>query len=217
MEILSILLNRQAPLYLRLSILPAWPPRRHFCLFSVYLRLIQFPVCSDRPSLHQGARKAVMDELRGNSEIEREEKSRSPLPSKRFTSGCKMDEISLCISFSDCFSSRSFCLLCVKGGCSIGWEMWWIRRPRSEQNLQRRWRCGVNLSNAVIRASWYDCGVSSKHLYSTKAERVRVTWLSRCHRYREILASARQWWSVFQVGGQDIWSGDIDSCYWPSI
>lgn len=130
MEILSILLNRQAPLYLRLSILPAWPPRRHFCLLSVYLRLIQFPVCSDRPSEHPGARKAVMDELRGNSEIERGEERRSPLPSKRFTSACKMDEISLCISFSDCFSFRSFCLFFffgVKGGCSIGWEMWWIR------------------------------------------------------------------------------------------
>lgn len=128
MEILSILLNRQAPLYLRLSILPAWPPRRHFCLLSVYLRLIQFPVCSDRPSEHPGARKAVMDELRGNSEIERGEERRSP-PRKDLLQGCRMDEISLCISFSDCFSFRSSCPSCVKGR-STGWEMWW----RSQQS-----------------------------------------------------------------------------------
>lgn len=112
MEILSILLNRQAPLYLRLSILPVWPPRRHFCLLSVYLRLIQFPVCSDRPSEHPGARKAVMDELRDNSEMERGKEHRSPLPEKDLLQGARWMKsafVSLLVIVFPCALSAFLC------------------------------------------------------------------------------------------------------------
>lgn len=63
------------------------------------------------PSEDPWARGAVTDELRGNSETERGDERRSPPLQKDLLQRCKMDEISRCIAFSDCFS---FLPLCVR-------------------------------------------------------------------------------------------------------
>lgn len=69
------------------------------------------PLALSGPSEHPRARGAVTDQLRGNSEPERGDERRSPPLQEDLLQHRKMDEISLSISFSDCFS---FLPLCVR-------------------------------------------------------------------------------------------------------
>lgn len=77
---------------------------------SVYLRLAQFPVSSDRPPSTRGPRRPVTISSQAIPKRSEEPSADLLLLTKIYFSGAQMDEISLRISSSDCFSFLPFCV-----------------------------------------------------------------------------------------------------------